>query len=200
MISLGCFSSPILKFSTLRWVWAPQRRSAGTATSPIFTLNVTAPVPVPPVITAPTADKLISILDGETAAMSITAEHAASYQWQKWNGTQFVNIDGATGAAYTTPTATAADHNAKFRCIATNADGSATSPTFTLEVKGYIPKITAPTAKKTVNVYTGTATTLQTTTATLVIRLRSCSRGFWGGFFRGGVCVWGWGGRRLGGS
>ena len=37
MISSGMVScpTPMGKFSTLRWVWAPQRRSAGTATSPI---------------------------------------------------------------------------------------------------------------------------------------------------------------------
>ena len=42
MISAGMVSipTPIGKFSWLRWVWAPQSRSAGTRTSPIESCSV----------------------------------------------------------------------------------------------------------------------------------------------------------------
>ena len=40
MISLGWRWPPILKFSKLRWVWAPQWWSAGTAICPIVSCSM----------------------------------------------------------------------------------------------------------------------------------------------------------------
>src|SRR5690349_6559062 len=40
MIGLGCFSQPILKFCSERWVWAPQYLSAGTSIGPKVSVSV----------------------------------------------------------------------------------------------------------------------------------------------------------------
>ena len=70
--------------------------------------------------------------DGERRAAPL------SYQWQK-NG---ANISGATASSYTTPPTTAGDNGATFRCVVSNAFGSATSNAATLTVTAN----TAPTA------------------------------------------------------
>jgi glucose/arabinose dehydrogenase len=73
-----------------------------------------------------------TVLVGQTASFSCAAsgKQPITYQWQK-NDT---NIPGAVGATYITPATTPNDNNATFRCVATNAYGSATSARATLRV------------------------------------------------------------------
>jgi glucose/arabinose dehydrogenase len=77
---------------------------------------------------------------GATATFTVSATGAAplAYQWQKNGG----NISGATSASYTTPAVSMSDHGATYRCVVTNAAGSATSNAATLSVTSN----TAPTA------------------------------------------------------
>jgi glucose/arabinose dehydrogenase len=69
---------------------------------------------------------------GSPATFSVTAAGAAplSYQWQR----DGVDIDAATSADYTLPSAQLSDNGATFRCVVTNANGTATSNAATLTV------------------------------------------------------------------
>ncbi len=106
-------------------------------TTPAFTglvdyfFNTAAPI-VPedgtvqataPVITQEPGGQTIAV--GQTATFTITATGTAplSYLWQK----NAAPISGATSASYTTPSVTASDSGALFRCIVSNSAGADTS-------------------------------------------------------------------------
>jgi len=79
----------------------------------------------------------ITVDQGETAAFSVTASNATSYQWQKQESGvgAWANVSGATSSSYTTGTLTYADDNTdKYRCVATGPGGSTTSNSATLTV------------------------------------------------------------------
>src|SRR6185503_58651 len=113
----------------------------GTATSNEATLTVNAP----PAITAQPTDQTVA--QGQSATFLFTATGSAplSFQWQR----NQVNISGATSASYTLTSAAFADNGAKFRCVVTNAFGSATSNEATLTVNEP-PAITAQPTDQTV--------------------------------------------------
>jgi hypothetical protein len=67
------------------------------------------------------------------------------FQWQR----NQVNIAGATSSSYTLPSAAFADNGARFRCVVTNAFGSATSSEAVLTVNAP-PSITAQPTDQTV--------------------------------------------------
>jgi hypothetical protein len=96
--------------------------------------------PAAPAIMTQPADKTVTV--GQTATFSVTASGSAplTYQWQR-NGT---NISGATAASYTTPATTLADSNTLFRCVVSNAAGSATSNAATLTVHSSTSSLPAP--------------------------------------------------------
>ncbi|NJD51368.1 MAG: hypothetical protein FIB07_00695 [Candidatus Methanoperedens sp.] len=85
----------------------------------------------PPTIVTQPVSRTITV--GQTATFSVAATGTAplAYQWQK-NGT---NIPGATGASYTTPSATLSYNGAAYRVKVTNAKGSVTSNQAILTVK-----------------------------------------------------------------
>ncbi len=116
--------------------------SAGSATSH----NATLTVRIPPAVTGQPEDTTVNL--GQTAVFSITASGTAplSYQWQK-NGS---NIAGATSASYTTPPTTESDNGKTFRCVVTNAAGTATSNSAALTVN-LSPVITGQPGDRTVN-------------------------------------------------
>ncbi|MGH9900414.1 MAG: PQQ-dependent sugar dehydrogenase [Pyrinomonadaceae bacterium] len=67
----------------------------------------------------------LTVLEGHAATFTVTASGTTplQYQWQR----NAANISGATSSSYTLPSATVADGGAQFRCVVTNALGSATS-------------------------------------------------------------------------
>ena len=73
-----------------------------------------------------------TVTAGQAATFSVMATGTAplSYQWQK-NG---ANISGAMSSSYTTPVTTMADSGEQFRVMVSNAAGSVTSNTATLNV------------------------------------------------------------------
>jgi len=91
----------------------------GTATSNEATLTVN----FPPSITAQPSDQTVT--EGQPATFQVSASGNAplSYQWQR----NTVNIPGANTATYIVASASLADNGAKFRCLVTNAYGTATS-------------------------------------------------------------------------
>ncbi|HMD09536.1 MAG TPA: hypothetical protein VKH63_18545 [Candidatus Acidoferrum sp.] len=103
--------------------------TAGTQTSAMATLTVSA-LAVAPTITTQPANQSVNV--GQTATFSVTAAGTApvSYQWQK----NTANINGATSSSYTTPTTAITDNGAKFDVIVSNTAGSQTSTMATLTV------------------------------------------------------------------
>ncbi|HEY6387847.1 MAG TPA: hypothetical protein VIX91_19390 [Candidatus Acidoferrum sp.] len=139
--------------------------SAGSITSAMATLTVSA-VAVAPTITTQPANQ--SVNAGQTATFSVTATGTAplSYQWQK----NSANIAGATASSYTTPAAVAADNGAKFDVIVNNTAGTQTSALATLTVSAVAvaPTITTQPANQSVNVgQTATFSVTATGTAPL---------------------------------
>ncbi len=103
----------------------------GSATSNEATLTVNAP----PAITGDPANQTVT--QGQPATFGVSANGSSpfSYQWQR-NQT---NIGGATSSSYTIQSAGLSDNGAKFRCVVTNAFGSATSNEATLTVQSLPP-------------------------------------------------------------
>jgi hypothetical protein len=118
----------------------------GTTTSIPATLAVTPAPDGPVILTNPARARLHP---GETATLSVTAKSATpmSYRWQQGRlTTNFVDIPGATAATYTPPLARLADHRTLFRCVVTNAGGTAASAS---EMMLVTDKDTAPKAGAT---------------------------------------------------
>ena len=71
-----------------------------------------------------------TVTQGQPATFNVSANGSAplSFQWQR----NQVNISGATSTSYTITSTTASNNGAKFRCVVTNAFGSATSNEATL--------------------------------------------------------------------
>ena len=98
----------------------------GTATSNEATLTVTAP---PGITTQPSNQ---TVTEGQPATFQVIASGSTplSYQWQR----NSVPISGANSSTYTISNATLADNSARFRCVVSNAFGTATSNEATLTV------------------------------------------------------------------
>jgi hypothetical protein len=103
--------------------------SAGNATSNAATLTVNAAA-VPPSITTQPQNE--SVLVGAAATFTVVATGTAplSYQWLLAG----VPILGATNASYTTPAVTIGNNGSLFSVQVSNAAGSTTSNTATLDV------------------------------------------------------------------
>jgi alpha-tubulin suppressor-like RCC1 family protein len=120
--------------------------AAGSATSSVATLRVTA-APVPPTITAHPQPQSVTV--GQAATFAVTAAGTAplTYQWQR----DGVDIAGATAASWTTAPAALADSGAAFRVRVDNATGLVvTSSPATLTVRVDGPTITAQPASTAV--------------------------------------------------
>src|SRR5688572_1655059 len=96
--------------------------------SAVFRIQYSATAPA--IATHP-SDRTVT--QGQTANFQVVANGSTplSYQWQR----NMVNIPGANAASYTTPPTVLADNGAKFRCVVTNAFGTANSNEATLTVQ-----------------------------------------------------------------
>jgi hypothetical protein len=121
---------------------------AGTTTSAAATLTVK----VAPSITTDPVDKTVVAPATAKFTVAATGNPAPTYQWQVWKDkdTDWINISGATAAAYTTPATALAQSGWRYRAIAKNGVGSAaTSAAATLTVLTK-PGITTQPAARTV--------------------------------------------------
>lgn len=119
----------------------------------------------------------VSVASGATATFTVAASGTPtpSCQWQVSTdgGSTWGNVSSGTGGAstsYTTATLTTAEDGDAFRCVATNAAGSATSAAATLTVTSGIvaPSIVSSPANVTVNAgQTATFTVVAAGTAPL---------------------------------
>ena len=74
-----------------------------------------------------------TVMQGQPATFTVAASGSVplSYKWQR----NTVDISGATSSSYTLSFTTLADNGAKFRCVVSNAFGTATSNEATLTVQ-----------------------------------------------------------------
>jgi uncharacterized repeat protein (TIGR02543 family) len=69
-----------------------------------------------------------TVSEGSTATFTVTASTTKSggitYQWEKYNGSAWEEIPGATTTSYTTGTLTFANSGTQYRCVVTDVDSS----------------------------------------------------------------------------
>jgi len=109
--------------------------AGGSVTSAAAMLTVNPP-PVAPAFTAQPADQ--SVLAGASAAFTVaaTGTPAPTLQWQRSSdgGVTWADIAAATGATHNTGPTTAQQDGERYRAVAANSAGSATSNAATLSV------------------------------------------------------------------
>jgi len=110
--------------------------SAGTATSLVATLTVGAGLSLPVFTTQP---QDVNVTVGQTATWTAAASGVPTptFQWQLSTdgGINFANINGATSSSYSL-VPVAGDSGKRYRVVAGNSQGTATSRTAVLSVAG----------------------------------------------------------------
>ncbi|MCZ3390228.1 MAG: PQQ-dependent sugar dehydrogenase [Actinomycetia bacterium] len=124
------------------------RELAGTINGSLLRLDYTGVANAPPSLSS--QPKPVTVALGQQATFEVFASGSTplSYQWTK-NGAP---INGATDAAYTTPSAQLVDDDARFAVVVTNAFGDVTSDAAALTVLNDSPPqatITSPSAGTT---------------------------------------------------
>ncbi len=109
--------------------------SAGNVTSGAALLSVNASPALPAFVAQP-GDATVLAPDPATFTAAVTGTPTPTLQWQLSTdgGNTFADLVGATGSIYTTPATSAGDSGARYRAIATNSVGPATSAVATLTV------------------------------------------------------------------
>lgn len=90
-----------------------------------------------PVFIFPDGPQEVVVVPGEHGVMIVEAEGAVTYQWfvNRHDGQGYRRIPGATDPIYTTRAVKLEHDGFTYRCVATNAHGTAHSPVFTLRVR-----------------------------------------------------------------
>lgn len=105
------------------WTWT-------TSSGFVNTIAVFDDAPAGPTITAQPAST--NVVVGQTAAFSVKATGATSYQWQDNSSGSFADIGGATSSTYTTAATDSSFQRRQYRCVVTNASGSVNTSTASL--------------------------------------------------------------------
>ncbi len=90
-----------------------------------------------PVFIFPDGPQEVVVVPGEHGVKIVEAEGAVTYQWfvNRHDGQGYRRIPGATDPIYTTRAVKLEHDGFTYRCVATNAHGTAHSPVFTLRVR-----------------------------------------------------------------
>ncbi len=114
--------------------------AAGSVTSAAAALTVNAP-PAAPVFTAQPADRSVIAGEATTFTVSATGTPAPALQWQRSSdgGATWADIAAAADTDYNTGAATALQNGERYRAVAVNSAGSATSNAATLTVAAPAP-------------------------------------------------------------
>ena len=113
------------------WRFTPANTNYDPLTGKVELYHVDAPA-----ISA--QPKSVSVTTGEKTTFEVTATGTdVTYQWKidRNDGKGFVDITGATGAAYTTGVTDKDCNGFKYQCVISNAAGSVTTDTVVLTVK-----------------------------------------------------------------
>lgn len=143
--------------SRANWTLAQQRTGASDAM--VFdALIPAAPAPVPPSVTQSPADQAVIAPAAATFTAAVGGTPLPALQWQLSTdgGASWSDIAGAGGASYTTAATAAADNGKRFRLVASNSAGTATSSGALLTVT--VPSGPAPLAA--ISMATGYANSL----------------------------------------
>ncbi|MBP3453964.1 MAG: hypothetical protein J6M20_09675 [Clostridia bacterium] len=128
--------TPVEEGKEYAWVFIPDDPNY----APVNGTVVIYPAGEAPVITAPTAPQTVTVVEGETGTMTVTATEAEKYQWyiDRNDGKGYVAVDGATAATYTTSKVNTDNDGFTYYCQVSNAYGESKSPVFTLKVKAKV--------------------------------------------------------------
>jgi hypothetical protein len=109
--------------------------AGGSVTSAAAALTVN-PTPAAPLFTLQPADRSAIAGDATTFTVAVTGTPAPTLQWQRSSdgGASWADIAAATAATHDTGPATALHDGERYRAVATNSAGSATSNAATLTV------------------------------------------------------------------
>ena len=125
--------TPVEEGKEYAWVFIPDDPNY----APVNGTVVIYPAGEAPVITAPAAAQTVTVVEGETGTMTVTATDAEKYQWyiNRNDGKGYVAIDGAAAASYTTSAVKPENNGFTYCCEVSNAYGASKSPVFTLKVQ-----------------------------------------------------------------
>ncbi len=114
--------------------------SAGSVTSAAATLAV-APTPQAPHFTQLPQTQVVVAPAPATFTVQVTGTPTPTFQWQVSTdgGASFANVNGATAASYTTPPTSVAQDGWRYRMVASNVAGTATSTAARLTVNAALP-------------------------------------------------------------
>ncbi len=128
--------TPVEEGKEYAWVFIPDDPNY----APVNGTVVIYPAGEAPVITAPAAAQTVTVVEGETGTMTVTATEAEKYQWyiDRNDGKGYVAMDGATAATYTTSKVNTDNDGFTYYCQVSNAYGESKSPVFTLKVKAKV--------------------------------------------------------------
>lgn len=130
----------------------PDRQRVGAFDVMVFDAQIAPqPVAVAPTVSQSPADQTVIEPASATFSAALGGTPLPTMQWQVSSdgGASWSDIAGATAAAYTTPATAMADNGKRFRLVATNSAGQATSNAATLTVNA-APLPPAPTISRKV--------------------------------------------------
>jgi len=101
-----------------------------------FTLEAAPEQPIPPSITDPSENRIITVSVGKDTLLSVdaTGTYPLVYRWQMKKGNSWQDISGAEAAQYTVYSVSQENDGELYRCIVKNEVGIAISPVFTLRI------------------------------------------------------------------
>ncbi len=121
--------------------WTFVVTAADGRTTARYTMTITVDGRAP-VFEVPEDETIVSVTEGERAALKVSATDEPRYQWQisRDGGLSFENINDAQDATFVTDGLALKNNGDQYRCVASNNYGKTIGPVFTISVKA-MPKL-----------------------------------------------------------